>query len=228
MLLAGNADATGAHSSLCRLCENYWYPVYAFLRRSGHDRVAAEDLTQAFFVDLIEGNKLAAADSERGRFRSFLLTACRNFTSNVQRGQRTLKAGGGQKPLPLNLDIALGENRYRQRSVDSWTPEQLFDRQWALELLDLAIDQIGNDYAARNQTKQFEALKPFIAPAGDLPKHVVVAQTLGISVGAVKTAVHRLRHRFAQTLQEQVSDTLNDREDIKDELKILLDALGGQ
>lgn len=226
--MAGDVDATGAHSSLCRLCEKYWYPVYAFLRRSGHDPNAAEDLTQAFFVDLIEGNKLAAADSERGRFRSFLLTACRNFASNVRRGQRTLKAGGGKKQLPLDVDVALGENRYQQRSVDSWSPEQLFDRQWALQLLDLAIDQIANDYAARNQTKQFDALKPFIAPAGDLPRHVVVAETLGISVGAVKTAVHRLRQRFAQTLQEQVSETLSDRDEIKDELKILLDALGGQ
>jgi len=206
VLLAGNPNQSGAKEALDRLCQKYWFPVYAVLRKRRSSHADAEDLTQAFFAEVLSNNKIAVADRSRGRFRWFLLTACNNFVANVHRNQNTLKRGGGKKHISINVDMESGLQRYEALEDQQWTAEQIFDRRWA-------------DW--------FEALEPFIAPGGDLPPHIQIAEELGASVGTVKTAIHRLRKRFGVALQEEVAETVHHRKDVKDELKILMDALTG-
>ena len=228
VLLAGNQGQAGAVDALNGLCCKYWFPVYAHLRRKGNSHADAEDLTQAFFTDLLRSDKLKVADQNRGRFRSFLLTTCNNFVCNVHRSNQSQRRGGGKVffSMGLNMDEAL--RRYEASDSENWTPDQLFDRRWALELIDFARQRLCEDYRKRGQAEWFEALFPFIAPSGGQPSHSEVADRLGVSVGSVKTAVHRLRKRFGVALQEEVAETVEDRDSIKDELNILLDALSGR
>ncbi len=227
VLLAGNPNQLGAKEALDRLCRKYWFPVYAVLRKRGSTHTDAEDLTQAFFAEVLSDNKIAVADKARGRFRWFLLTACNNFVANVHRHQTALKRGGGQKHISINIDMESGLQRYKSLEDQQWTAEQIFDRRWALELIDHATNRVRDEYEARGKAAWFEALEPFIAPGTELPPHNQIAAGLNVSVGAVKTAIHRLRKRFGVALQEEVAETVHHRKEVKDELKILLDALTG-
>lgn len=227
VLLAGNPNQSGAKEALDRLCRKYWFPVYAVLRKRGSSHADAEDLTQAFFAEVLSNNKISVADKSRGRFRWFLLTACNNFVANVHRHQNTLKRGGGEKHISINVDMESGQQRYAALEDKQWTAEQIFDRRWALELIDLATVRVRDEYVARGKANWFDALHPFIAPGGELPPHIEIAEELGVSVGAIKTAIHRLRKRFGAALQEEVAETVHHRKDVKDELKILMDALIG-
>lgn len=228
VLLAGDPNQTGATEALGRLCEKYWFPVYASLRRRGNSHANSEDLTQAFFAEILSTEKLSAADQSRGRFRSFLLTACNNFVANVHRSNTTLRRGGDKRIVSLNVDMSECARRYDESFSEAWTPEQLFDRRWALELIDLATQRVRAEYENRDQSDWFDALQPFIAPTGDMPSHAEVAAVLNASVGSVKTAVHRIRKRFGVALQEEVAETVQFKSDVKSELNILLDALTGQ
>ena len=227
VLLAGNPNQSGAQEALDRLCRKYWFPVYAVLRKRGSSHADAEDLTQAFFAEVLTSNKIGVADQSRGRFRWFLLTACNNFAANVHRHQNALRRGGGKKHISINVDMESGMQRYQDLEANQFTPQQIFDRRWALELIDLATQRVRDEYADRDKADWFAALQPFIAPAGETPPHADVAESLGVSVGSVKTAVHRLRKRFGVALQEEVAETVHRRDDVKDELKILMDALSG-
>ena len=227
VLLAGSPNLSGARDALEQLCQKYWFPVYAAIRRRGSNHTDAEDLTQAFFTDLLTSEKLSVADPTRGRFRTFLLTACKNFVSNAHRYQNAQRRGGSHKIVSLEWNMAAGSSRYDALDAEHWTPEQLFDRRWALELIDLAAERVRREYTLRNQGEWFEALYPFIAPIGDPPSHAAVAEQVESSVGAVKTAVHRLRKRFGAALQEEVAETVQDRQEVKDEIRVLLDALAG-
>ena len=227
VLLAGNPDHTGAKEALDRLCRKYWFPVYAMLRKRGSTHADAEDLTQSFFAEVLSSNKIGFADQSRGRFRWFLLTACNNFVTNVHRSQNALRRGGGKKHVSIDVDMQSGTHRYEILEGKQWTPEQLFDQRWAFELIDLATQRVRDEYAERDQANWFAALEAFIAPSGNSPPHAEVAEKLNVSIGSVKTAVYRLRKRFGIALQEEVAETVYDRKDIKDELKILLDALTG-
>jgi RNA polymerase sigma-70 factor (ECF subfamily) len=184
-------------------------------------------LTQAFFADVLRSNKLAVADQARGRFRWFLMTSCKNFASNVHRHQNSLRRGGSQAHVSLDVDMESGMRHYDSLDSQQWTPEQIFDRRWALQLIQLATQRVRDEYEARGQADWFDHLEPFIAPASDPPSHAGVAEQLEVSVGAVKTAIHRLRKRFGVALQEEVSETVNHRDDVKDELRILMEALSG-
>lgn len=228
ILLAGNPDQTGAHAALGRLCEKYWFPVYANLRRRGSNHNDAEDLVQAFFADVLSSQKLSVADQSRGRFRSFLLTACNNFVSNTHRHNNALRRGGGQKTVSLNVNMDDHARRYDETNSQQWTPDQLFDRRWALELIELATQRVWAEYESRGSSDWFDALQPFIAPAGDTPSYAQVAEGMNVSVGSVKTAVHRIRKRFGVALQEEVAETVQHQSDVKNELNILLDALAGR
>ena len=228
ILLAANPDQTGANAALDRLCRKYWFPVYASLRRRGHAHADAEDLTQAFFADVLGKDKLAVADQSRGRFRTFLLTACNNFVANVHRQKNAKRRGGGKQTFSLDVDMDQGLQRYEAIDDANWTPQQLFDRRWALELIDLATERLREEYVSRDKLQWFDELRPFIAPTGDPPSHAEVAERMETSVGAVKTAVHRIRKRFGTALQEEVAETVGTRDEVKDELRILLDALTGQ
>ncbi len=220
-----------AGAALERLCTRYWYPLYVYLRRSGHDAEAAQDHVQSFFADLLARDNLKSADPLRGRFRTFLLTACRNHVANRGRAESTKRRGGEFRRV--SLASSDGELRYDLEPVDQWTPERLFERRWALAVIDAAMGRLREEYAAKGRLERFDALQPLIAPAGDPPPQAEIADQLGCSLNSVKVAAHRLRQQFGAALREEVALTVDpadakDPEDlVSDELQILLAALRG-
>jgi RNA polymerase sigma factor (sigma-70 family) len=223
ILSAGDASAPQARDALAALCEAYWYPVYAYVRRRGHGEEDARDLTQAFFARLIEKNDLRAADPVRGRFRSFLLAAVRHFLANQYDWQSAQKRGGGQPALPI--EIASGEERYVKEPSNQLDPEKIFERRWAMEVLESALQRLKAEYAEDGDARLFDALKPCLTDAGPDASYRVIAIDLGMSEGAVGVAVHRLRRRFGVALRQQVAQTVSET-DVDDELRHLLRALG--
>lgn len=224
MLAAGEGhQGEGAHEALTTLCETYWYPLYAFLRGRGHDPADAEDLTQAFFVMLLEKQVLRHADPSRGRFRSFLLTALQNFAANVHARNVAAKRGGGVKVLPLDFQDA--EGRFVLEPASSDSPERTFDRRWALTLLDRVMSRLRDEALQRSRLEQFEALKPYLT--GDEPQlsYSTTAASLGMSEGSIKVAVHRLRRRFRDIVREEISQTVASPAEIEDELRYLWSAV---
>lgn len=237
------ADLCGtASESLEQLCRAYWYPLYAYLRRSGHNADQAQDFVQSFFVDLLSRKSLQAADPSRGRFRCFLLTACRNHVANLQRAARADRRGGGRRTLAL--DTADGERRYVTEPVEKWTAEKLYERRWAMAVIDTAFARVREEYAAKGRAERFDALGPLVAPAGTPPTHAEVAEQLQCSIGSVKVAVHRLRQQFGAALRNEIASTLDvdctrfsgessagessADESVADELQVLLRALRGE
>lgn len=221
-----------ASQALEQLCRQYWFPLYAFLRRAGHRPVEAEDHVQSFFADLLSRESLRKADPSRGRFRTFLLTACKNHVSNRQRSEQAAKRGGGQKPL--SFDVDQGELRYAVEPTEHWTAEKLFQRQWALSVIDAAFAQVRLQYEAKGRCDRFDALRPLVAPSTSGPSIEEVARQLGCSVGAAKVAAHRLRQQFGDTIREEIARTLEAQpgesleQAVEEELGLLLAALTGQ
>jgi RNA polymerase sigma factor (sigma-70 family) len=220
-VLAAGTDltSTGAREALTTLCETYWYPLYAFLRSRGHQPETAEDLTQAFFARLIEKHSLQRADPARGRFRSFLLTSLIHFAANEHDRQIARKRGGKSPVLTLEFEAA--EGRFQLEPSTDETPERIFDRRWALTLLDRVIANLRTEMIRRGKQSSFEALKPYLT--GDAPQlsYAETAAALGISEAAVKVAVHRLRRRFRDVLREEIAQTVSSPEDVEDELSHL-------
>ena len=221
-----------AGESLERLCAEYWYPLYAFLRRSGHNASDSQDYVQSFFVDLLSRDSLQSADPDRGRFRTFLLTACRNHVANIKRYDRAVLRGGEHRLTSLaSYD---GESIYQNEPVEQWTPEKLFDRQWALATIDTALKHVREQYADKGKADRFDALCPLVAPAAEPPTHAEVAERLKCSVGSVKVSAHRLRQQFAAALRAEISETIDSDADpgggdaIAEELQFLLAALRGE
>jgi len=224
-LVAAAADRDGELSqrALEDICQAYWYPLYAFLRRRGHSADDARDLTQGFFATLLEKDYLADADQSRGRFRSFLLTAIKRFAGKEHDKQAAQKRGGGQMTLPI--DCADGESRYRREPADHWTPERIFERRWALTLLDRTLARLRFEQEAAGKLAQFNALKVFLTGEAGTPPLRQVAEQLDMSEGAVKVAVHRLRQKYRELLRSEIAQTVAAQGDVEDELKLLLDAL---
>jgi RNA polymerase sigma-70 factor (ECF subfamily) len=224
VLAAGGGEASAESSrALADLCGAYWYPLYAHARRRGLSRDEAQDRTQAFFARLLETGDLADADRTRGRFRTFLRAAFDHFLSNARDFDRALRRGGG-RPL-LSLDIPLGESRLGLEPADTETPERIFDRRWALALLDRALNRLRDEYHFAGKAALFEALRP--ALAGDRStSYAEVAARLQMTEGAVKVAVHRLRARCRDLVRAEVAETVGDPEDVDDELRHLFAALG--
>lgn len=222
-LIAAAGDAAGpdGRQALADLCRLYWYPVYAYVRRRGHDRHAAEDLTQSFFARLLEKNDLAAADPARGRFRSFLLTACQHFLSNQHDHDTAQKRGGGVKPL--SIDFGQGEERYAREPADPHTPEAEFERRWALALLDQTLTELRAEYAESKKVALFDTLKGTLT--GDATSYRDLGTRLGLSEGAVKVAVHRLRQRYRDKLRAVIAETVDGPAAVDDELRDLFAAL---
>jgi DNA-directed RNA polymerase specialized sigma24 family protein len=211
-----------ADAALASLCEIYWYPVYAFIRRSGSSPDDARDLTQAFFTRVIEKNYFGDAREERGRFRSFLLTAVRHFLSNERDAAHALKRGGGQLPISLQMDD--GERVYAIEPVEHETPERTYERKWAHEVMAQAMKAVESRYAASDRRPVFLALRPFLT--GDNPGSFGdLATTLGTTEGALRVAAHRLRQQFASALRETIAETVERSEDVDDELRHLLGAV---
>jgi DNA-directed RNA polymerase specialized sigma24 family protein len=224
VLAAGQGGSATAENALARLCGLYWYPVFAFVRRKGHPPEDAQDLTQGFFARLIEKGDIGDADRSRGRFRSFLLTACQHYLANEHDRQLTKKRGGGQTAVPI--DAAVAERRYERAFAHGETPERLYDRQWALTLLDSVFQALRAEYADNGKADLFDKLKDFVTADEDAGTHADAAKDLGTSAGAVKVAVHRLRRRFREELLRRVADTLGPDQDVEDEIRHLLQTLG--
>lgn len=222
---AGDHAAPESRAALEALCGIYWYPLYAFIRRQGHDADRAQDLTQEFFARLLERDDLAAVDRSKGRFRSFLLTACKHFLCNVYDRAHARKRGGGRGPLPI--DAVVAEGRYGREPSHDETPERLFERRWALALLDQVLARLRQEYAAAGKDRLFDRLKGHLTGEADGLPHARAAAELGLSEGAVKVAVHRLRKRYRELLQDEIVQTLDDPAEVEDEIRALFAALGG-
>ena len=225
VLAAGRRGSAGAEEALARLCSLYWYPVFAFVRRQGHPRDDAQDLTQGFFTRLIEKGDLGDADRSRGRFRSFLLTACRHYLSNERDHAQAQKRGGGL--LPMSIDVAAAESRYERAFAHAETPERLYDRQWCLTLLVGVLDDVREDYEAVGRDRLFDRLRDFLTGDEGAGTHADAARDLGMTAAAVKVAVHRLRRRYRAALRRRVADTVETDQEIDDEIRYLLKTLDG-
>ncbi|HNY27360.1 MAG TPA: sigma-70 family RNA polymerase sigma factor [Candidatus Sumerlaeota bacterium] len=211
----GTARAEQAIEELCRI---YWYPIYVFIRRRGVQRDDAEDLTQAFFTRLLEKGTLAAARRERGRFRSFILATLKHFLADERDRRRAIKRGGGRV---LSLEWEAADVRYRIEPVDAMTPEKVFERKWALSLIERAIERLGEECRAAGQEHLFACLGPCIGGEGAAVSYARLAESLGMTEGAVKVTVHRLRKRYRQHLREEIAHTVERPDEIEEELRYL-------
>jgi RNA polymerase sigma factor (sigma-70 family) len=220
---AGYGEGSAACEALAVLCEAYWYPLYAYVRRRGRQPAEAQDLTQAFFVHLLEGKALAVADPQRGRFRSFLLQSLKNFMATERRRQRARKRGGNRQPLPL--DFESGEDRYRREPVDADTPERLFQRRWALTLLEESLAALRGEYESSGRGALFAALQPHLQGGSGALSYAELGASLGMSEGAVKVAAHRLRRRYREILRGTIAQTVSSPAEIDEELRELMGAL---
>jgi len=225
VVAAAGSEGEATQAALGDLCQAYWYPVYAFIRRRGHSAEDAHDLAQEFFATLLEKGYLADADPERGRFRAFLLTAVARFVSKARDRAAAQKRGGGRQTFSLNFDD--GESRYQREPSHDWTPERIFQRRWALTLLDRTLAELRQEHEQAGKLPLFEALKIFLTgEAGALPLRQV-AEKLNMTEGAVKVAVHRLRQKYREALRAQIAQTVAAQADVDDELAVLLAALRG-
>lgn len=222
-MTAARQSRPQARAALETLCETYWYPLYCYVRRRGHHAEEAQDLTQEFFAVLLEKRALRVADPDRGRFRSFLLGSLNHFLNKQRRRQRARKRGGG-RPV-LSLDLPSAESRYSQQPSHDLTPEETYERRWALVLIDRALSHLREEYAAGGKAALFERLAPLLGGHGGVP-YSQVAADLGMTEAAVKVAVHRLRRRCRHHLRAEVAHTVADPADVDDELRHLMTAVG--
>lgn len=224
MLAARRDAATEARSALETLCRAYWYPLYAYLRRMGQPPPDAEDLVQEFFARLLEKEWLLTADPEKGRFRTFLLVALKRFMAREWRRSRTQKRGGALTHVPL--DTTAAEHRYAGEPVETFAADDIYERRWAMTLLDQALENLAAEYARAGKAAEFASLKRWLtADRGGIP-YAGLAAELQSSEGAVRVAVHRLRKRFRQLFRETIAGTLAEGEDVDEELRYLVAVLG--
>jgi RNA polymerase sigma-70 factor (ECF subfamily) len=219
VLRAGNRDDSGGRAALAALCERYWYPLYAYVRRRVTDVNDAQDLTQEFFARLLEKNVLAAALPQRGRFRSFLLAAMKNFLANEADRARTQKRGGGAGKL--SLDFAAGESKLGLEPTHALSPERLFERRWAVTLLNAVMQRLEAEYLASGKAGQLDRLKAVLSGDRDLLPYAALAAELGMSEAATRQAASRLRGRYRQLLREEVAQTVAEPEEVEDEIRSL-------
>jgi len=220
---AGHPSSAESRHALELLCESYWYPLYVYVRRRVSDRGEAEDLTQAFFTELIEKNYVAAATPERGRFRAFLLTAFKHFLSKQWEKARAQKRGGGRPPIPLDFESA--DSRFTIEPALNLTAEQIYERQWAVTLLDQTINRLEQEFAQANKTDHFGKLKGFIIGDHAGSTYADVAAELKISVAAAKMAASRMRRRYRELIRDEIAQTVADPGEIDDEIQKLFAAL---
>jgi RNA polymerase sigma factor (sigma-70 family) len=219
VLKAGRTDTTQARAALARLCQTYWYPLYAYIRRRGHSAHDAQDLTQEFFARLLEGNWIAGADQDKGRFRSFLLMVMGRFLANEWHRARTLKRGGEIQIVSLSPDTA--ETRYAREPADTTTPEHAFEKQWALTLLEEVLRQLRQDYERDGKAVLFDTLKPCLIGSRETQPYAVLAGELGMSEGAVKVAVSRLRERYRERIKTEIAYTVASPAEVDSEVRHL-------
>ena len=220
---AAEGSSAASREALGRLCETYWPPVYGFIRSRGHSPSDAEDLTQAYFARFLEKGYLADFRPEVGRFRTFLRASVAHFLANEWDRVRALKRGGGQ--VVLSLDAATAEERLRLEPVDRLTPETVFERQWAAAVLSRCLERLRREQAAGAGEGRFERLKAFLSGDGADVGYSTLARELGLKEGAARSAVHRLRRRFAAVLREEILETVSDPREVDAEIRWLLEAV---
>jgi RNA polymerase sigma factor (sigma-70 family) len=221
---AHDQSQTG-RAALAALCQIYWYPLYAFARRRGHSPADAQDLTQGFFLHVLEHRALSQVDRLKGKFRSFLLACFQNYLSVETQRAHSLKRGGQCQFISLDLETA--ETRYRLEPVDYLTAEKIFEARWALILLGQAKTILRQEYAARGKESVFDILRAFVGIMESEPEgsYEEAAKELGVGVGTVKTLIHRLRKRYLAVVREEVARTVSNPAEIEDEIRALCDAL---
>lgn len=223
VIAAGEQVGLPRNELLGELCQRYWRPLYGFARRSGQSVQAAEDSVQAFFVHLLSGDALSVADRDRGRFRTFLLSSLQNFLRNEHARGTTVRRGGGQRLLSLDVRDAEGSLVNEQATMA--TPEAEFERRWALTVLDEALSSLATLYASRGKSATFDTLAIHLSQEGRGIKYAETATRLGMTPGAVKVAVHRLRREYREQLRRAVAATVQHENDVANELETLLKAL---
>jgi RNA polymerase sigma-70 factor (ECF subfamily) len=217
VVAAGDPHRKEARSALVYLCENYWYPLYAYLRRRGYSADEAQDLTQEFFVRVLEGRYLDRADPEKGRFRSFILTSLKFFVADEEDRRRARKRGGG---TVVPLEFSSGEERYQREPAHDETPERIFERRWALAVLDRVVEKLRNEFVHHGHAEHFERLKMFLLGQSDAP-YAALAREMNTSEGALKVAIHRIRKRYRELFRQEIADTVADPAQVESELRFL-------
>jgi RNA polymerase sigma factor (sigma-70 family) len=225
LVLNASGSTEKSVDALSTLCTAYWYPLYAFIRRQGHEPEEAQDLTQGFFARLLEKQYLGDYQRELGRFRSFLLTSLKHFLANEYDSANTQKRGGGTEAISVDL-IHAGEQRYSLEPRHDLTPEAIFEKQWAMTLLSQSVLRLQNEAEKAGKRSQFDQLKRFLTGDEDKIPYSELASNMGISEGALKVAIHRLRKQFRDALQEEISHTVSRPEEIQDEIRFLMSVLG--
>lgn len=221
----GKAQPAASERALAELCTEYWYPLYAFVRRKGHDPEDAQDLTQAFFARLLEKRSLAAADPSRGRFRTFLLSSLQNFLASEWRRASAVKRGGRMEIIPVDFQSA--EERYRADPSQELTPETAYERRWALGVLEAALAAVGSEYESSGRLEIFDALKERLGGDADALPYPELAVRLGQTEQGLRQAASRLRRRLRDRLRALIAETVGSEQEVDDELRHLFSALSG-
>jgi DNA-directed RNA polymerase specialized sigma24 family protein len=222
VLAASGNPTTDARHALAALCQTYWNPVYAFIRRRGHTPDQAQDLTQGFFALLLEKQFLRDVDQQRGRFRSFLLAAVKHFLANERDRAHAVKRGGGRVPVPI--DVLEAESWYAPAAVEATTPERLFERRWALSVLEHVMARLRAEYSAMGKGEQFDRLEGLLAKDADA-RCEALALDMGVSAGALRMSLHRLRRKYRHLLREEIAETVSTPADIDEEIRFLMSVL---
>ncbi len=225
VLAAGQGESLQARAALERLCQTYWPPLYAYIRRRGYEMHDAQDLTQEFFARLLARESLGAVAPGKGRFRSFLLAAVNHFLCDERDRATRQKRGGGCWIVSFEAQSA--EARYRLEPVDALTPEKLFERRWALALLDQTLGRLEREFAGQGKAALFTVLKEFLLGGAPHPDYASAGARLGLNEGAVRVAVHRLRRRYGELFREEIAQTVANAEELEEEMRHLLAVLSG-
>ena len=224
VVLQAGGEGSASADALAELCRRYWYPLYAHIRRRGNAEHDAQDLTQAFIAFLLEKQTVGAADPDRGRFRSFLLKSLNNFLANEHRAASAQKRGGGANVL--SIDFADAEERYSREPSHEVTPQRIFQRRWAITVLDAALAQVGDEFERDGKGDLFAALKPLLVPGEDAPAYRDIGERFSTTDAAVKVAAVRLRKRYAKALRKVIAETVESSDAVDEEMRQLMDALG--
>jgi RNA polymerase sigma-70 factor (ECF subfamily) len=223
VLAAGKSSSAQQKQALETLCQSYWFPLYAFLRRKGYNNHQAEDYTQGFFAHILKKHDLQRADPNYGKFRSFLLIRLKGFLSDERDRSQALKRGGGKKILSLSFENA--EGQYALEPADRLSPEKLFEKSWALTVLERTMDQLEADMAKKNKQKLFEHLQVYLTTEKDEIPYQNVAEELDMTESSIRVAVHRLRQQYRKLLRDEIAQTVGDEGQIDEEMGCLFDAL---
>jgi RNA polymerase sigma factor (sigma-70 family) len=225
VLAAAQTDSRRRNEALEKLCATYWEPLYAFVRRMGYEMHDAQDFTQSFFAHFLSGNHLENVSPDKGKFRSFLLASIKNFLADAHDRASAAKRGGGQATVPLDAELA--ESHYAQDPGADRTAESLFDRRWALILLNNALARLREEFVRAGKEAQFAELSPFLSAEGNAGQYAAAAARLQMNPGSVPVAVHRLRLRYREVIRAEVAHTVSTPGEVDSEMRYLLELLCG-